>query len=137
MSYETERVNITTAFKNAWEAGSNLPVQWENITFDPPANGDPFVAVSIINGQSAQSGMIGGGQAQYRHPGVLQIDISIAKGKGTKVARLLVDEVATIFRGQIVSGIVFRAPAVRRMLEPETSRVRFIVSFTFHRDETL
>ena len=134
MSYETERQNITTAFKTAWGAGSNLPVQYENVEFTPPGAGAPFVAFTVLRGQSQASGIVGGGVIRYRHPGVLQIDVNIAKGKGSRLALDLVDEIALIFRGIIVSGIVFRAPDVRRMLEPETARLRYVVSIPFHRD---
>lgn len=137
MTYETERVTIVTAFKTAWEAGSNLPVQWENQAFDPPTDGGIFVSLSILRGQSAHAGMVGAGVAMYRHPGTVQVDVSIAQGKGTRVGLELVDEISLIFRGKIISGIIFRAPDIRRMLEPETSRIRFIISFPFHRDANL
>ena len=136
MSYETERLAIRTAFKTAWEAGSDLPVQWFNIDFDPPADGSPYIAFSVLRGQSGQSGMLSATQARFRHPGVVQIDVVIGKGKGSRIALELVDEIAAIFRGQNVSGIIFRAPDVSQILEPEVSRVRFIVSIPFHRDET-
>lgn len=136
MSYEAERQAITTAFKTPWEAGSNLPVQWENIEFDPPQDGAPFVAFAILRGQSTQVGVVSSTKARFRHPGIVQVDVNIAKGKGTRLGVLLVDEIAAIFRGQLVSGIVFNAPDIRRMLEPETSRVRFIVTIPFHRDAT-
>ena len=137
MSYETERQNITTVFKAAWEAGSDLPVQYENVDFDPPNDAGPFVALAVLRGQSVASGLVGGGTIRYRHPGILQIDVSTAKGKGTALALNYVDEIATIFRGKNISGIVFRAPDVRRMLEPETSRHRFVVSIPFYRDSNL
>lgn len=135
MNYEGERQAITAAFKAPWVAGSNLPVQYNNIKFDPPADGAPFLAFRIIRGQSVRVGRVSSGKARFRHPGIVQIDISIAQYKGTKIANLLIDEVAAIFRGQTISGIVFRAPDVREMLEPETSRVRFIVTIPFHWDD--
>ncbi len=137
MTWEAERVTIVSAFKTAWEAGSNLPVQWENQAFDPPADGGIFLSLSILRGQSTQAGMVGGGVAMYRHPGIVQIDVSIAQGKGTRVGLELVDEIALIFRGKNISGIIFRAPDIRRMLEPETSRIRFIVTIPYHRDANL
>lgn len=136
MSWETERQNIVTAFKTPWEAGSNLPVQWENIEFDPPGDGSPYLAFAVIRGQSTQMGKVSTAKARFRHPGIVQIDVNIAKGKGTRIATLLVDEIAAIFRGKIISGIIFRAPDVRRITEPETSRVRFIVTIPYHRDST-
>ena len=135
MSYEAERQTLTQAFKTAWDAGSALPVQYENIDFDPPADGSPYLSFSILRGQAAVAGMVGGGVNRYRHPGLVQIDVVTAVGEGTRVGTLLVDEVCLIFRGQNVSGIIFSAPDVRRMIEPETSRHRFIVTIPFYRDE--
>ena len=136
MSYETERQQITQAWKTAWAAGSNLPCQYRNIKFDPPADGGPFAVFAILRGQSTTAGMAGGGNNRYRHPGVVQIDISISEGKGSRIALTLADEVAAIFRGQNVSGIIFRAPALAEISEPEVSRARHIVSIPFHRDTT-
>lgn len=135
MTYETERVSLTTEFKTAWAAGSNLPVQYFNIDFTPPADGSPYLVFAILRGQSAVAGMAGAGQNRYRHPGIVQIDVNIAQGKGSRIALELVDEAAAIFRGKVVDGIRFSAPDVREMLEPESSRIRFIVSIPFYRDE--
>ncbi len=134
MSYEAERVNITAGFRVPWEAGSNLAVQWPNHKFDPPTDGGMYLGFRIIRGQSNAMGIVSSSKARYRHPGIVQIDINFAKNSGNKVANEVADEVAAIFRGQTISGIIFRAPDVREMLEPETSRVRLIITIPFHRD---
>lgn len=135
MSYETERQDITQAFKTAWEAGSNLPVKYFNSEFTPPANGSPWVTFTIIRGQSRAVGIVGNNQVRYRHPGVVQIDISIAQKKGSRIALLLADEIAAIFRGKTISGIRFFAPELTEVTEEQTSRTKFIVSIAFHRDQ--
>lgn len=134
MSYENERQAITQAFKTAWEAGSNLPVQHFNRDFDPPADGGPYLKFFILRGTSATASLNSGNVQRYRHPGLVQIDIVISQGKGSRIGLDLVDEVAAIFRGQNIGGIIFRAPDVTEIDEAETSRVSFIVSIPFHRD---
>lgn len=135
MSYETERVNIETAFRASW--GSTTTIQTENKDFTPPASG-AWVVLTILRGQSEVVGLSGGNSRRYRHPGVLQIDVVIEQAKGTKVVLDLCDTVAAIFRGKRISGIVFLAPeGPTRIDEPETSRLRFAVSIPFYRDTTL
>ena len=135
MGYDQERQDITSHLKANFSA---LPIQFENIgTFDPPADGSPWLEVNILRGQAAAASLVGGGGVRYRHTSVLQLTVNLAQGKGTRIALEHCDSLAAIFRGQKVNNLLFRAPAGPfRLNEPETGRQRFIISIPFQRDES-
>ena len=131
MTYTAQRNAIQTRFKTQFEAVyPAIPIVFDNLKNDKPV--DSFVAVNILNGDSALRGL--GATRLFRYAGVVSIDIFVPLKTGIKVAYQYADTVDGTFRGQQFSGLLFRASS-RHDLGMDDNYWRVNISIPFQRDE--
>jgi len=128
MGYEAERAAIEGRIKNNWTA---TPIKWPNVAFEPGTTA-AFFEPWIANATAYQASL--GSPATFRHPGVLSINIRTRPQTGTALAKTYADTLSTLFRGQVVSGIVFKAPHVTQVGDVDGW---YLTNWRvyFHRDE--
>lgn len=98
MSYETERADIEGRMAANWPAASSsTPVVYGNVEGDPPAVGNAWVRLSIINGQSEPASMGSPGSNRVRHVGLIALQIYVPRNSGSDRARELADAFLGIF----------------------------------------
>lgn len=93
---------------------ASVPIAWDNVAYEPTPQ-TPWVRLTIVEGEGELAGLAGKGANLYRHRGVVIIQIFVPIGDGDGLARAIADDIATIFRGQLVAGVHFRAPSARRV----------------------
>lgn len=116
MSFEKERKNIETRFKNNFDSGI-VAVQYENVptlkkgtvTIKDFNTEDKFVRLTIDSTASQQIDV--GGNAD-RFFGLITIGIFTKENIGTNLARKLVDQLFPIFHRQSFEGILCRETQV-------------------------
>ena len=132
MTWSTELRTLESHFATQW--GATTPIHFQEAgAFTPPSDHSPWVRFQILQGESAIVAGHGAG-GRYRHPGVIQIDIQTAKGKGTAPALSLADQAAAIFRGKRIGDVLCRAPALSEPT-PDGGYYRVTVSIRYQRDE--
>ena len=134
--FEAEQQAIETHLAVEWAAGTYPLIEliFAN-TDEKQPSGVASMALSILPGGSGQKSI--GGSPIIRHVGLVQIDIFIPEGDGTREAGRLADAVALIFErqrlstsgGTIVFGTVDRTP-----MPPKHGVYHTLVSFPFRRD---
>lgn len=130
MSYEAEFISITDYFNTQW--ASATPIAWPNVRFDPDEHVE-FVRVTILNGDAFQASM-GNDVNDYRHLGIVVVQIFVEPNSGAKRARSLVDSVCSIFRSKYIDDLRFRTPDVNTIGIRE-GRYQVNVNCPFYRDE--
>lgn len=138
---EAERTLIENYFDTEWLSGSyyHVPVAYPNVDFEPPHNKDSYVRLQFLATPSNQITLGGAANSSLiRFQGILQIDIYVEEGIGSKEARAIMDECSRILtRTQISSvtaGVVtFRTPEVVHLgLDGEYDR--YVISWDYERD---
>lgn len=101
--------DITTALEamlGAWADGEGVPVAWDNIQFDPPA--DALYLVSHDLPARPYSIDLAGGCRVY--PGVYQVNVVAPVGSGKAHAKALARRIAALFpENQEIPGDGFTA----------------------------
>ena len=134
MTYEADRQTITSHLKTELAQISSLPVKTDNLPFDPPGEG-AWVELHILRGQAQAASLRTGAGARVRYTGLVQFDVVVEPGTGSREALEACDHLATIFAGKKVGAILFRQPdGPIPNNEPETSRQRFIMRIPYQRD---
>jgi hypothetical protein len=72
------------------------PIAWENMHFDPPADGSTYLRVAFLPGQSSWA-WLGEGTATHER-GIYQVGISAPFGVGSGEAEELADRVIAHFK---------------------------------------
>lgn len=138
MSYLQEHIALTDWFKTQWS--SLTPVQWENTDLRPPRNAqgepDPYVVFTIQNGPSEQI-EFGKPTNNYRHNGMVIVQVLVPEDKGTDVVLGLADAVAGIYRSKqfTAPNIVLKSPQVGRVGR-NSGYYQLNVVIQYHRDDT-
>jgi len=113
MSFETAGNTIRSRFATQFALiQPTVPIHYDNDAGDPPDSG-PWVRLTILDGDASQVSL--GATRRWRNPGVVTIQVFVEVGIGDGLAREIADDVAAIFRGVTVSGVIFRAPSIRRV----------------------
>lgn len=109
MSYETERQLIETAFQTGW--ADRTPVQYDDITFEAP-EGDPWVRITILDGQGRQASVGAPGANIVRHVGVVAIQVHCPKGSGQARFTPFAQGVEDIFLNRTIENLRFTVPYI-------------------------
>ena len=94
MSFVSERETLEDRFYNEW--GSESPVAWVNIDYDP-APETPFVEFHVSSGSGGVHAGFGTKKLTRRF-GIIGINVFTPINSGTNTGRALADTAAAIFR---------------------------------------
>jgi len=136
MSMELERQAVTSYIQTNWNATYGV-LFFEDQDFDQPAG--QFVLVSLIPvGQSQVS--FSGDTNLFRNIGILQFDILVPEGTGSRSARLAGDFIIGLMRNKNFrlsdqNVVQIRTPDTLRKVAAQNGRVRWVISFEYYRDE--
>jgi hypothetical protein len=103
MSFATARRDIENRMNDNW---ATTPIAWDNVHFNPPENGDPWVAFHIY--EDATNRITIGNPGVHRISGTIVINIMVKENSGTAEARGYADTIGAIFRDAVFSGITCR-----------------------------
>jgi hypothetical protein len=129
MGYEAEQVAIESRFESQW--AGRTPVAYPNVPFSKP-NASPWVRLTVMSGSAFLAGI----PRYFRHPGVIDIQVFVPEGVGSKDALLLADQAAAVFRVASFNGVVCRTPYVVPA-GTNDGWYQVNVSVPFQRDEAL
>ncbi len=111
MSFAATAATIRQRFASEFAlVRAAVPVAYANRQFTPPDNAE-WVRLAIIEGDSTLAGLGGTGANRYRNTGVVAAQIFVPVAVGDGLAYEIADDIATIFRSKLVSGVRFRTPA--------------------------
>lgn len=115
------------------------PVVYENEAFPTPNKPAPFLYVEIFGTSYEQASLGADPQSQnkWRENGLLLLHMMVPNGSGTSQARIYAKQLAAMFRGQEVSGVVFRDMSIGAS-EPgdeDGNYYRMTVRVDWQRDE--
>jgi hypothetical protein len=85
MSYVDTRIALETRLKDHW---AQTPIKWENVRFDPPANGSnaqPYIAFSIRDG-AAEDIALGSWNPVQRYTGTVVVQVLVPEKTGMGLA---------------------------------------------------
>ena len=112
---------------------SDIRVIYDN-TGEKAQTGETYLKFEILDNETDRKS-IGITNRLYREFGFLNINVFVEKGTGTRYARGLADDVATIFRDVYVSGIWYRSPFIKRIGESNQGEFfQYNVSVPFQAD---
>lgn len=90
---------------------SAIPLAFENDGYEKPSDPDYFVYVEVVGDFFDQASI--GAEPQtdnlWREEGVLYLHVMTPRGAGSLQARTYGKQLANLFRGQEINGVVFRA----------------------------
>ncbi len=95
-------------------------------------NEDSFVDFTILFGEARRMN-IGISYRNHRCEGIININIYVKKGEGTRTALSYADDIAGIFRDKLFSGILCKSPSIKRLGE-ELQWFVYNVSVPFQAD---
>ena len=114
MSFAATAATIRQRFASEFAlVRAAVPVAYANRQFTPPDNAE-WVRLAIIEGDSTLAGLGGMGSNRYRNTGVVAAQIFVPVAVGDGLAYEIADDIATIFRSKLVSGVRFRTLRRRR-----------------------
>ena len=105
-------IAIEDKFKTSW--GTTTPISYDNLPFDVPLTN--WVRLEVWDGDATKASL-GTGVQLRRSSGTVFITIYSVLSQGSKPARDLADQVATVFRDIQLSGLIFFEPSVKRLGE--------------------
>lgn len=114
--FEPIRTLIESQFKTYWDAnGGGVPVEWDNVRFNQPANGT-WVRLQLLPGAGFQASI--GTRRLEKQPGVAVVAVFTPKDGGTKASYDLCDLAGKALRyQQLTDGTVvvqMEAPSIER-----------------------
>ncbi|MEQ8816542.1 MAG: phage tail terminator-like protein [Thalassobaculum sp.] len=107
MRHAEVRAEIETRFAALWSA---TPVAYENVAFEPPGDGLPWVLLRLAD-DGAELASVGGPPRRWRCRGRVLLEIVTAAGTGSRAASLLADQALDLFAGWPASSLTFLAGA--------------------------
>ena len=126
MRHAEARAEIETGSAAVWTA---TPVAFENVAFEPPADGSAWVRLTVVNGGS-QLASIGGPPRRFRSWGRVVLDITSAAGTGSRSAVELADQAIDLFAAWPVSELVLFPGALEPSVQlADTYRTTVAVPF--------
>lgn len=128
MRHAEARAEIETRFAAHWVA---TPVAFENVAFEPPGDGGPWVRLVIVSDGAALAS-IGGPPRRWRCRGRMLLDIDVPGGTGSRGAIERADQALDLFANWPASELVFLAGSPGPALQlGERCRVTVTVPFRF------
>ncbi len=91
---------------------ATTPIKFPNTPI--PAIEPPFVYCDVLFAAAEQVSIGAAYSRQYRHSGIIQLTIYVARNIGSGEITGYADSLAAIFRGQNLSGVVCSAPVLDR-----------------------
>jgi len=133
MGYESERALIEPMFFAGMISASfaTTDIAWENVKFEPEDE-QTYVSFRIVHAFEDQASL--GDSPLFRAAGFLSIAIMTPEGTGTATAKKNADKIAAVFRGQTLSGIIFRAPRIEEVGN-QNGYYQLNIIVPFQRDE--
>lgn len=126
MRHAEARSAIETRFAAHWSA---TPIAFENVAFAPPADGGPWVRLSVPS-DGAELASLGGPPRRWRRRGRVVVDIHVPAGTGSRAALELADQAIDLFAGWPVGDLVFLAASpAPAMAEGGVYRLSLAVPF--------
>lgn len=116
-------------FNSNW---STTDIFFNQVPANPPEDTE-FVSFWVLPSGTMQVGL--GSSPEFRTACVIQIDVNVPVGTGTRRAIELGDQVSTLFLGQQISGITVRNKSVGELVVEEF--YRRVVRFEGYYDHTL
>ncbi len=105
-----------STIRNRWatlvETPQSLPTEYDNAPFDKPDDSQ-WARLTVLPGDSFQMEL--GSASPHKSVGLAVAQIFVPSNSGTRAAMLLVVAAAAEFKAQVVSGVTFRSPSVRRV----------------------
>jgi hypothetical protein len=106
-TFAQERPAIESRFATLF---TSAPIAFENAPDSPAlaaakAAGDPWVRLTIVNGESRTAGIAGPGDVLVEHAGRIVVQVFVRDGTGTATARGLADAAAAVFQHARFEGI--------------------------------
>ena len=98
-----------------------------------PADGDEFVAFWVLPATTIQVGL--GATPGFRSACVVQVDVNVPAGTGTRRAIELGDQVSELFLGKQIDGVTIRDKFVNEIVVE--GFYRRILSFNGYYDQTV
>ena len=135
MSVETERDILERFLSDNW---TTTPIQFDNYRFVKPSD-SKWIAFTINNVSSTQQSM-GTSNPLNRHVGVINIQVFTPAGNGSKEAKELARDIATLFRRRTFTisateTVICREPNIQRVgVESNTGLYNLLVTIAFWRD---
>ena len=141
MSFAQTASTIRTRFATEWpQLRPAVAIAYDNLAFDPgrdaldaERNPAAWVRLTIIPGEGFQASL--GTPRVWRATGVAVVQVFAPLGAGDGLAYGLADDVASVFRGASVQGVVFRAPSLTRV-GPDEAWYQINVATPFQADST-
>ncbi len=112
VDFEDAQKSIETRFSTLW--GTTTEIAYDNVEHTPGPTTISWVRLNVLTGDSIVAGLAGSVNL-YRNVGVIVVQVFVKEGEGVRVALLLADTAAAIFRGTQVDGVLYRAPSVERI----------------------
>ena len=125
--FEAERAAIEAKFATGW--ANRTPVAFDNSRFISPTAGS-WVRLTIIPGDSFNASL---GVNHVRNVGIISLQIFVQEDSGTRQARQLADQAATILENQRFNGIRTRAASLARVGE-SGSYLQMNLNVPYYRD---
>jgi len=104
MRHAEARAEIESRFAALWTA---TPVAFENVAFEPPADGSAWVRLAVVS-DGAELASIGGPPRRWRCRGHVMVDLHVPAGGGSRAAFALADAALDLFAGWPASDLVFQ-----------------------------
>lgn len=116
MNFAEERAAIESRFSEMFTAA---PIAWENVAESAElqtakGSAQPWVRLSIRNGDSLTSAIGGatGADILAMHQGRIWVQVFVAEGTGTQMARQMADTARDVYRQARFSGIKCYEPSM-------------------------
>jgi hypothetical protein len=144
MSWDTERQALQEFFISRWVTANlgvyatvAVPIEWEGVPEDTPANRAPFITMAIINGGGAHIVEVGSVHL-VRNVGIVQHIVSTKLG-GDGIAKSIATILGKIWQSKRLllpnnEKITFRGPEIK-VMGNVNGRYQVVVSAAFIRDE--
>lgn len=104
MGFFSSTSAIEQYFSTTW---TYTPVAWENVQFDA-TNLDEWVRFVDQNASGNRAAL--GNNPLYRYRGIVTVQIFVKPNVGQKRVSDLIDNLTTLFRDQVISGVNFGVP---------------------------
>lgn len=114
------------------------PIAFDNAPDSPAlaaakAAGEPWVRLTIVNGDSRSAGIAGENDILVEHFGRIVVQVFVRDGGGTAAARAIADAAAAVFQHARFDGIRSYAAAIRNVGNDGNSYYQINVSTPFRR----
>lgn len=129
---------IETRFKTYWDAnGGGVPVQWDGVAFNQPADGI-WVRFTLLPGEGFRASL--GSKWLEKQPGVCMVSVFGPKNGGTGGVYGIAELVCKAFRSyQAIDDevvVTLDTPWVRRVEDPDTVMLNVTCAYEAHRTMT-